>query len=318
MIVGKPKQITVNVKRISWFLSKTGLRQALAYNLKGALMLLTKAYEAYGEAKTKSQLWHDKHLDSLNESWANRNKSTPEKELKAHKRIEGQRKQACNVKCIQQKLGNGAVTKLYYTKNNIRTECATNVTMESACISRNNGRFLQTNDTPPMEDSLIAGLGYLAKTNDKYRFLEGAYVPPTGTNQYMCEFLEVPWMPHWIRNKVLISTSITPEEHCQGWKQQKERTAAKSTGPSFSHKAASSESLSMAEMDRIFRELPYKHGFCEVKRAIQSVWKEESERVWCRRERGIFCRGIFHCEFYILMYFDEIVKKYISDKRKVR
>jgi outer membrane phospholipase A len=44
-------------------MSKGRLRQALTYNLKGALMLLTKAYDAYGEAKTKFQLWHDKDVD---------------------------------------------------------------------------------------------------------------------------------------------------------------------------------------------------------------------------------------------------------------
>jgi hypothetical protein len=83
--------------------------------------------------------------------------------------------------------------------------------MENACISKNIGRFSQTNDTPPMNDSLIA--------------------------------------------------DISPEEHCQGWKRQKERTAAKGKGLSFSHHKAAAESPTMAEMDRIFRELLYKHGF---------------------------------------------------------
>ena len=167
------------------------------------------------------------------------------------------------MKRIRQKSSNGAVTKLYYTKNNIRTECSTKVTMENACISENIGRFSQTNDTLPMNDSLIADLGYLAETNAKDHILDGSYVPSTGTNQYMCEFLEELRMPNSIRNKGPISTSITPEEHCQGWKRQKERTAAKSKGLSFSHHKAAVESPTMAKMDRIFRELPYKHGFSQ-------------------------------------------------------
>jgi hypothetical protein len=173
-----------------------------------------------------------------------------------------QQKQARNVKCIQQDLGKGAVTKLYYTQNNIRRECTTQVTMENACISKNIGHFSQTNDTPPMEASLIADLGYFTETEAKYQILEGTYAPPTGTDQDMMpEFIEELRMPELIRAKGPISTSITPEEYHQGWNPQKERTAAKSTGLSFSHHKAASESPTMAKMDRIFHELPYKHGF---------------------------------------------------------
>jgi hypothetical protein len=164
-------------------------------------MFLTKAYEACGEAKTKAQLWRDEQLDLLDVARAKKNESTPEKEFKACKHIKCQHKQARNWKPMRQKFGNGAVTKLYYTENNIRTECATKVTMENTCISENIGQFSQTNDTPPMEASVIAGLGYLAETNAKHHILDGAYVPPTGTDQYMCKFLEEIQMPDWIRDK---------------------------------------------------------------------------------------------------------------------
>jgi hypothetical protein len=159
------------------------------------------------------------------------------------------------VKRIRQKSSNGAVTKLYYTKNNIRTEFLTKVTMENACISENIGRFSQTNDTPPMNGSLIADLGYLAETNAKDHILDGSYVPPTGTDQYMCEFLEELRMPNSIRDKGPISTSTTPEEHCQGWKRQKERTAAESKGLSFSHHKAAVESPARQHRSQVSKPL---------------------------------------------------------------
>ncbi len=116
------------------------------------------------------------------------------------------------MKRIWQKLGKGSVTKLYHTENNVRTECSTKVTVENACINENIGRFSQTNDTPPMDDSLIADLGYLPETNAKYHILDGTYAPPIGTDQYMCEFIEKLRMPGSIReHKGPISTSITPE-----------------------------------------------------------------------------------------------------------
>ena len=261
MIVKKRKRIKVSVKRIRRFMSKTGLRNALEYNLDGASMFLTKAYTAYAEAKTKAQLWRDDHLDSLDAARAKKNKTTPEKERKARRHIERQRKQARNVKRIRQKSGKGSVTKLYYTDNNVRTECTTKATMEKACISENTGRFSQTNDTPPMNEPLITDLGYLAETDAKYHILNGTYAPPIGTDQYMREFLDELRMPNSILIKGPISTSLTPEEHQRGWKRQKERTTAESKGSSFSHHKAASESPTLAEMDRILRELPYKHGF---------------------------------------------------------
>jgi hypothetical protein len=88
MIVTKRKRVTVSVKRIQRFMSKTGLRQALTYNLEGALMSLSKAHEAYREAKKDALMWREEHLDSLDEARAKKNKTTPEKELKARKHIE--------------------------------------------------------------------------------------------------------------------------------------------------------------------------------------------------------------------------------------
>ena len=133
--------------------------------------------------------------------------------------------------------------------------------MENACISENTGRFSQTNDTPPMTLALVEDFGYLAETDAKYHVLNGTYTPPTGTDQYMSEFIEELCMPNSVRTKGPIPTSLSPKEHCQGWKRQKERTAAESSGLSFSHHKAASENPTLAEMDRILRELPYKHGF---------------------------------------------------------
>jgi hypothetical protein len=98
-------------------------------------MLLTKAYEAYVEAKTKSQLWREEHLDSLDEAQAKKNKSTPRKNSKPAS-ISNNNKQARNVKHIRQKLDQGAIKKLYYTENNIRTECVTQITKKNACIRK--------------------------------------------------------------------------------------------------------------------------------------------------------------------------------------
>jgi hypothetical protein len=124
-------------------MSKTGLR---------------KAYKLYGEGRKNAPMWHDDHLDSLDEAHAKQNNSTPGKECKARKHIEQQ--QARNVKRIRQKLGRDSVAKLHFTKSIVSTECSTKVTMENACISENTSRFSQTNNTQPMDETLIANLGY--------------------------------------------------------------------------------------------------------------------------------------------------------------
>jgi hypothetical protein len=111
------------------------------------------------------------------------NKSIPAKECKAHKHFEYQCKQTCNMKCIQHKSGKGSVKKLYYTGNNVRTDCLMNITMESACISENTGQVSQTSDTPPTDETLMEDIGCVADKNAKQHILDGTYAPPTDTNQ---------------------------------------------------------------------------------------------------------------------------------------
>jgi hypothetical protein len=58
-----------------------------------------------------------------------------------------------------------------------------------------------------------------------------------------------------------IVSTISLDEHKQGWKKQKEKTALVNSGLSFSdHKAAIYDD-NMAEIDRLMREIPYTRGF---------------------------------------------------------
>jgi hypothetical protein len=99
------------------------------------------------------------------------------------------------------------------------------------------------------------------------KFWTTTYTTPTDTNQHMSKFLKELWMPNSVWTKGLISTSITREELHQGCKQQKERIVGRSTGLSFSHHKAALEIPTLAKMDRIFRELPYKLRF------LPKIWQ---------------------------------------------
>jgi hypothetical protein len=74
-----------------------------------------------------------------------------------------------------------------------------------------------------------------------------------------------------------ISSTISIEEHKQGWRKQKEKTASVKSGLSFSdHKAAVYDD-DMAEIDRLLREIPYTRGFSPEQshhglRDPQKIW----------------------------------------------
>jgi hypothetical protein len=57
-----------------------------------------------------------------------------------------------------------------------------------------------------------------------------------------------------------LSDVATPEEHSQGWKKTKEKSAEPS-GPSMAEIKAASQDTSLAKIDTFMRNLPYTKGF---------------------------------------------------------
>jgi hypothetical protein len=133
--------------------------------------------------------------------------------------------------------------------------------MELACITENERRFSQTEGTPPMADDIISEIGILAEKEGADQILAGTFVAPLGCDPYLKELIDEMRMEEKTRKAGPIPATLSLEEHQNGWKKQKEKTASVSSGLAFSdHKAASYDD-EMSEIDRLMQEIPYTQGF---------------------------------------------------------
>ncbi len=153
MVVRRKKQVRVSVKRIRRFLRKVpSVRNAFTCSLQEATNHRHAAYKEYKAArKTEAQKMRENFQGTLAEAIALKKGTDVETEANNLRRIEKQRRQARNVKRMRGKIGNSRVTKIWYTDDDgTRVQCDTQETMESACLTENDGRFSQTETSPPM------------------------------------------------------------------------------------------------------------------------------------------------------------------------
>jgi hypothetical protein len=110
----------------------------------------------------------------------------------------------------------------------------------------------------------IDELGFLGDTEQVEQILQGSYDPPEGTDRYMQEILKEMCMPSAIWRSLEtdgpISTEIPLAENTAGWKKSK-LASAESSGLTMDHYAVGCEDSILNNVDTLFRQLPYQHGF---------------------------------------------------------
>jgi hypothetical protein len=97
----------------------------------------------------------------------------------------------------------------------------------------------------------IEQVGLLAEKDGTNQILDRSFQILPGCGPYLRDLIEAMWMEDRIRTAGPISTRITLEEHIKGWQKQKERTAAVSSGPSFSNHKTATDNPDMAEIDHL-------------------------------------------------------------------
>ncbi len=190
MILRKRKGIKVSNTRIRRFMRKAGIWNAFSADRDGAETMLNKAHRQYRVAKKNATVWRDEFMVTLAEARAKRNHTTVEKEFSLLRRVADQKTQGRNVKRMLNKLGQNSTTKLFYTRDGVRTECTEKTSMEDACIVENTYRFSQAESTPPMTEPLVSELGYLADTEAAERILEGNYAIPNDLDPYAAMLIQ--------------------------------------------------------------------------------------------------------------------------------
>ena len=106
----------------------------------------------------------------------------------------------------------------------------------------------QCMDTPFMLEPLY-DFGYLAEETAAQQVMDGTYIAPEGTNEYVIDFIHSLKIPDSIKNREQVSIIVTPEENKQGWKRMKERTAGAYGNIGFGHYIACAQAEDLNEID---------------------------------------------------------------------
>ena len=69
-----------------------------------------------------------------------------------------------------------------------------------------------------MTEPLLDIFGYLANPKAAQQVIDGTFIPPPGTNEYVIEFLTALKKPDSIKEREEISLIVTAAENKEGWK----------------------------------------------------------------------------------------------------
>ena len=105
--------------------------------------------------------------------------------------------------------------------------------MLAAMAKSNLNRQQQSNDTPFRIAPLVDIFCYLVNDKPVMAVINGTFVPPDDTPEYVLEFLEVLKIPDTIRVLGPVDLSTRPEENQMGWGKMKGRTGSEPSTPKF-------------------------------------------------------------------------------------
>lgn len=170
------------------------------------------------------------------------------------------------IKRMRGKLNKSPTTKVFATSkddemNDVQVECIGKLPVEKACRQENILRFSQTNNTPPMQDCVVQHIGYSATGDITDSILNGTFMDRPEWDYYLNLLCHQMYIP--LKNTTIPQhhKEISLEEHISSWKKQNEIISSDTSSLSFSHHKAFIQDLELANVDRIFRDIPFRTGF---------------------------------------------------------
>ena len=115
-------------------------------------------------------------------------------------------------------------------------------------------------------EPLLSDFGYRGDPAIIEQVMEGTYVPPQGTDQFVQELLEELQRPSPTRNPYHPRTIIATEDHITAWKKAKEKTASCMSGLHFGMYKANCLRRNLAELDASQRSVAHSTGYCYKRR----------------------------------------------------
>ena len=234
-----------------------------------------KYREAKNEATTRRETW----LDELAGAVAAQGNTKKATILERLKRDEAQRRTFRKLKYLRGRLRGGGVAFLQTTGADGSIQDVTDKReMERLLLRANENKFRQCEQTPMMQQPLLAEFGRLGVDMPAARqVMEGTYDAPPGTHpaaQYVLQNLA---MSDIARDADDTNQSISVDQWMKFWKTARENT---SSGPSAMHFGvlkAGAHSVLLASLDCWMTEIPRRSGYSPVRwrSAIDAVlWKK--------------------------------------------
>jgi hypothetical protein len=261
IVAYKSRHITnkqVKLTQIRRMMKITNIRDALECSLIDANYQWTAAKLELKQLTKDGWALRNSHTDALDLARAEAKDIPVPVESKRRKTIERQRRQGRSLRQLKNKAQSSVTQVFITTSDGSRMECNSKQEIEDACIEENHRRFSQTNDTPPMEEWIVEAVGYCAESPGGQEILDGTFVIPPTCNPYLAKLINGMRMPEIVRRLEPISTHISTKTHISGWRRQKERTASTQSDLNFSDHIAATFHFGMTEIDRLFRQIPYK------------------------------------------------------------
>jgi hypothetical protein len=256
---GRPRQ-KVSLTQIRRLMRAADCRDALTFSVPEIESKLAAAKTQHKEdAKNCAQLrWS--HVGKLDEARATQNETSVAAERSKRRHTERQREQGRALARLKNKTRQ-PVTKVTAKIAGITTECTTKESIELACLTENDRRFRQTEETPPMHPALTDVIGFSAEMPAANDILAGTFDTSDIPDKAMRKVIEYLRMPDSVVKAGPIDPQISVEEHIAGWNAQKERTASVRTALSFSDHKAAAQHPGLAKIDTLLRRIPYRNGF---------------------------------------------------------
>jgi hypothetical protein len=256
---GRPRQ-KVSITQICRLMRAADCRDALTFSDPEIEIKLSAAKKQHKEdAKNCAQLrWS--HVGKLDAARANKNETSVAAERSKRRHTKRQREQGRALARLKNKTRQ-PVTRVTAKIDGIPTECTTKEAIEQACLSENDCRFRQTEDTPHMHPTLTDVIGFLAELPAANDILAGTFDTYNIANKVMRKVVEYLCMPDSVVKAGPIDPEISVTEHISGWNAQKERTASVRSALLFSDHKAAAQHPGLAKINTLLRHIPYCNGF---------------------------------------------------------
>jgi hypothetical protein len=255
-------------------------------SLLAAKLASKVTFKAYKAAKKEHIVSRESWLSQLAQSKSQDDGKSADNHAKSLITIEKQRRQARNVKRMNQKMKSFGTSKIIAPNSSGSwVEFTSKEDIEAGCQQENSQRFSQTESTPFMTSPLIDIFGYLAQGPAADSVLDGSFVPPPGTDPYAVKLLAELKMAAAVREAPPMRVVFSVDEHIKGWRKAREFTASGPSGLTFSHFIAGTYDQTIASFDATMANIPYATGYSSLRwqsgtdvmipKSVASLWVDK-------------------------------------------